>query len=149
MKIPRSQLEKLLKNHKLRNTIVRREILNLFQQIHHAVSQQAIENLLNGSFDRVTIYRTLKSFEDAKLIHRVLNDDNSINYALCRDGCEHQHSETETHTHNHAHFKCEVCELTFCLSETVIPKIELPTAYVAHNLQLLVEGICKNCVKIS
>lgn len=148
MKTPRIQLENLLKNHNLRNTAVRRAVLDLFQHTSHAVSHQDVENLLNGAYDRVTIYRTLKSFEESKLIHRVLNDDDSVNYALCRDTCAHDHAEHEHHSHhhhNHAHFKCSVCSLTFCLEETLIPKIELPAAYTAQSWQLLIEGVCKNC----
>ena len=151
MKTPRYQIENLLKTHQLRNTEIRRAVLNLLQITPHAVSQQDVENLLNGAFDRVTIYRTLKSFEDAKLIHRVLNDDNSVNYAVCRDSCT-EHNEQEqhahAHTHNHAHFKCEVCQFTFCLEQTTIPKIELPENYKAHSLQLLIAGVCKNCVAV-
>ncbi len=154
MKTPRIQLENVLKNHHLRNTAVRRAVLDLFQHTNHAISHQDVENLLNGAYDRVTIYRTLKSFEEVKLIHKVLNDNDSANYALCRDHCSHEHEgdlphkdkEAHTHHHNHAHFKCSVCSLTFCLEETLIPKIELPAAYIAQSWQLLIEGVCKNCV---
>ncbi len=150
MKTPLNKLENLLKTHDLRNTAVRRAILDLFQHSPHAVSHQDVENQLDGAFDRVTIYRTLKSFEEAKLIHKVLNDDHSVKYAICRDTCanlQEENSRVHHHHHNHAHFKCEVCELTFCLAETLIPKIELPDTYTARSLQLLIEGVCKNCAK--
>ncbi len=140
----------LLKKHSLRNTEVRRKVLELFQVTDHAVSHSHIEEQLESQFDRVTLYRTLKSFEENHLIHRILNDSGVVTYALCREQChehDHQHEVAHTahHTHNHIHFKCEVCQLTFCLEQVGIPPIALPPHYSARSYQVLVTGICEKC----
>lgn len=98
-----------------------------------------LEQQLGAQFDRVTIYRTLKSFEESGLIHRVADDSDSIHYALCKEDCdEHQHAD------EHVHFKCASCGHTYCL-DVHIPPVALPKNYRAHQYQVLVTGICEKC----
>ena len=132
----------ILSNHKLRNTTIRREMLSLFLASSHALSHSHIESSLVSSFDRVTLYRTLKTFEEKGLIHRIANDTDTIQYALCKEDChEHDHK----HADNHAHFRCEQCLHTFCLEEVSIPQLPIPKGFEAHEFQLLVVGVCEQC----
>lgn len=132
----------ILSQHELRNTAIRREILSLFLETGHALSHSHIENRLESNFDRVTLYRTLKTFEEKGLIHRIANDTDSIEYALCKEDChEHDHK----HADNHAHFRCEQCQYTFCLEEVSIPTLPIPKGFQAYEFQLLVVGICERC----
>lgn len=143
-------IENLLKKHQLRNTEIRRKILDMFLSSAHAISYSDIEQQLSPEFDRVSVYRTLKMFEEQRLIHRILNDSGGVNYAICRpETChDHEHSQTANphlHTHEHLHFKCEVCKHTFCLEEHNVPKIQLPAGYTLNNCQILVSGTCPKC----
>ena len=132
----------ILSEHKLRNTSIRREMLTLFLESDHALSHSHIESRLVSNFDRVTLYRTLKTFEEKGLIHRIANDTDIIEYALCRGDChEHDHK----HSDNHAHFRCEQCQHTFCLEEVTIPKLPIPQGFKANDFQLLVVGVCALC----
>jgi Fur family ferric uptake transcriptional regulator len=132
----------MLSNHQLRNTAIRREMLALFLASSHALSHSHIESRLVSNFDRVTLYRTLKTFEEKGLIHRIANDRDTIEYALCKDDChEHEHK----HLDNHAHFRCNKCQHTFCLEELSIPKLPIPVGFKASEFQLLVVGICAGC----
>jgi len=132
--------ERLLNRYKLRNTPIRREVLRLFLESNHALTHFHVEQQLQGDFDRVTLYRTLKTFEEKGLLHRVLNDQDSVQYALCRDDCDHH-----KHLDNHVHFQCERCARTFCLDEVPIPTPALPPAYAVSSMQLLVTGVCNEC----
>lgn len=148
--------EEVLKRHNLRNTAARRAVLALFDQSAHALTHAQIEEKIGAEFDRVTLYRTLRSFEELHLVHRILSDSGVWVYALCRD-CHHEKAETQaekaakhehsTHNHNHqhVHFKCDTCQNTYCLEQNEIPKITLPAGYIAKNWQLLATGLCKNC----
>jgi Fur family ferric uptake transcriptional regulator len=137
-----AELLNILKDHKLRNTAIRREILELFLETKHALTHSFIEKRLDNNFDRVTLYRTLKTFEEKGLIHRIASDTEVIEYALCKDDChEHDHK----HLDNHAHFKCESCQRTFCLDEIAVPDIKVPQGFAAKDFQLLVMGICEQC----
>ncbi len=131
--------DKVLKNFRLRSTPSRQEILHLFIQKDYALSHGDIEKEISNALDRVTVYRTLKTFLDKGLIHKVLDDEGSLKYALCKDACT-----STNHHHNHVHFKCTECGQTNCLS-IEIPSVKLPRGYKAREVNLLIQGVCEHC----
>jgi Fur family ferric uptake transcriptional regulator len=130
----------LLRAHSLRITDVRIMILDLFINNSVALSEQNIEQKLNANCDRVTVYRTLKSFVDKGLVHKVLDEGNIVKYALCGNGCSEQN-----HRHEHVHFKCNNCGTTVCLENIPIQKVQLPKGFQQDESNLLVLGTCNNC----
>ncbi len=138
-----SKVLDILNKYQLRNTEVRREILSLFLGVDYALSHHFIEKKLSSEIDRVTLYRTLKTFEEKGLIHRVANDKDIIEYALCKDDC---HVNDHKHNDNHAHFKCDLCNKTYCLEHVGIPDLPIPSGFQANDFQLLVSGICPKCI---
>ena len=129
----------ILKDFKLRSTPKRVAILHAFLKRDYALSHGDVEREVPTNFDRVTVYRTLKTFLDKGLIHKVLDDEGGMKYALCKEACTAAH-----HHHDHVHFKCTKCGQTSCLSVD-IPGIKLPKGYTAKELNLLIQGICENC----
>lgn len=129
----------LLKDFKLRSTPTRQEILLLFLQKDYALSHSDIENEISSSLDRVTVYRTLKTFLDKGLIHKVLDDEGSLKYALCSAACGQA-----GHHHDHVHFKCLTCGQTNCL-QIDVPAVKLPKGYKPKEVNLLIQGICEHC----
>lgn len=125
----------------MRNTQCRADILAVFYDHDFALSHADIEDKVSEQYDRVTVYRTLKTFVDKGLIHRVLDDNGGQKYALCKDDCSE-----ELHRHEHVHFKCVKCGLTTCLDDLAIPAVRLPAGYQAVDVNLLVTGYCKTCV---
>ena len=79
--------ENLLKEHDLRLTPSRLETLKVFIRHDYALSQPDLEKDLGDDFDRVTLYRTLTSFREKGVIHKVLDDAGATKYALCSHGC--------------------------------------------------------------
>lgn len=133
----------LFKQLGLRETPARKEVFNVFNDKGTALSHSDIEVELRDVYDRVTIYRTLTSFLEKDLIHKVLDDTGVTKYALCK---EHNHGDDHhEHNHNHVHFKCAKCGVSECLNEVNIPHLELPTGYKAKEANLLVEGVCVRC----
>lgn len=130
---------KILKDFKLRSTPSRAAILQAFLTHNYALSHGDIEKEVPASFDRVTVYRTLKTFVDQGLIHKVLDDEGGMKYALCKEACS-----TASHHHDHVHFKCIRCGQTNCL-EIEIPGIKLPEGYQANEINLLIQGVCDTC----
>ena len=135
-----NEIKNILKEYELRNTSCREEILDVFLQRNFALSHADIESSVHEDFDRVTVYRTLKTFLDKGLIHKVLDDEGVTKYALCKERCSH----TEHH-HEHVHFKCVECGLTNCLDTVQIPAIALPTGYKLAESSLLMQGVCQDC----
>jgi Fur family ferric uptake transcriptional regulator len=130
---------RLLKNFRLRSTPTRQEILHLFLKKEYALSHSDIESEIADDIDRVTVYRTLKTFFDRGLIHKVLDDGGTLKYALCSDNCS-----VSGHKHEHVHFKCTRCGQTNCL-DVNIPSTKLPKGYQAKEVNVLIQGTCPNC----
>jgi len=131
---------KILKDFKLRSTPSRAAILQAFLTHNYALSHGDVEKEVPALFDRVTVYRTLKTFVDKGLLHKVLDDEGGMKYALCNEACN-----TAKHHHDHVHFKCTRCGQTNCLEEVEIPGIKLPKGYQASEVNLLIQGVCDSC----
>lgn len=130
----------ILKKNRLSVTASREKILNLFLDQTGALAHGDIEKRAGEKFDRVTIYRTLQAFVEKGIIHTIPTADNSILYALCKNDCEEGH-----HHDHHVHFVCKQCHNTFCLDNVVTPDIKLPSGYSAKQIEVVVEGICRQC----
>lgn len=137
----RSEDDHLL-TYGLRNTQPRKRIIKAFLNSQTALSQSELERHFGSEIDRVTIYRTLKSFLEAGVLHRIPDADQTALYALCQtDECQ---PETH-HAHNHLHFKCTNCGETECLHNIRVPQLDIPAGYKIKELTLLAEGICPRC----
>ena len=132
----------LLKQNNLRITGIRQSVLSLFLETDKALSQQDIDQKLPES-DRVTIYRTLKTFEEKGLIHQAVDNTITNKFALCPDECT---EEEHVHDHEHAHFHCNYCGVTYCVDDLEIPAPpkKLGKARVDHAYMVL-EGLCADC----
>ncbi|HMK25133.1 MAG TPA: transcriptional repressor [Chitinophagaceae bacterium] len=135
-----NQVTTVLKRNSLSVTGSRTKILQLFLEQPGALAHGDIEKKAGERFDRVTVYRTLQTFVDKGIIHTIPTADNSIRYALCKDECSEGH-----HHDHHIHFVCDSCHNTYCLDDVVTPEIKLPKGYQASHVEVVVEGVCKNC----
>ena len=135
-----NRVEVLLKRNALSITDSRKKILQLFLEKAGALAHGDIEKMAGEKFDRGTIYRTLQTFVDKGIIHTIPTPDNSIRYALCKDECSDGH-----HHDHHIHFVCSNSNNTYCLDDVVTPEIKLPKGYTARQVEVVVDGICKNC----
>lgn len=129
----------ILKQHHLRNTDCRRDVLGLFSEQDHALSQIDLEDQL-PQYDRVTLYRTLHSFLDAGIIHQIPNDSGAAAYGLCHHTCAPQQ-----HRHDHIHFKCNDCGQIQCLDDRHVPSVDVPLGFEVRSVQMILEGRCSKC----
>jgi Fur family ferric uptake transcriptional regulator len=134
--------EQLLAAKVLRVTRPRIDILTILIEQDVALSQHELETHLGASADRVTVYRTLKTFVQEGLLHTIPDEQYGVRYALCdTHGCE-----TEgPHHHDHVHFKCNTCGDTLCLDDVRLPPMPLPAGYKAEEVTVLAKGTCKDC----
>ena len=135
-----TDIKEILKRSQLSVTASREKILHLFLEQTGALAHGDIEKRAGEKFDRVTVYRTLQTFVEKGIIHTIPTADNSIRYALCKDDCAEGH-----HHDQHIHFVCSNCKNTYCLDDIVTPDIKLPKGYSSSHIEVVVEGICKNC----
>ncbi len=139
----KTAVKNFLKEHALRSTHCRSEILRVFLKRNEALSHADLEKEIDEDIDRVTIYRTLNTFLDKGIIHRVLDYSGSTRYALCND------CSLRDHNHEHVHFKCRICGHTSCLDPVKVPQLELPKGYVIGEVNVLIEGRCNKCNNVN
>jgi len=103
--------QNILRKHNLKVTKVRLQVLKLLVGSSVAMSHTQISASLNDqTVDKVTLYRTLNTFVEKGLAHKVATEDRNWLYAIFDD---HAHHETEA-GHNHAHFICDDCDKIYC-----------------------------------
>lgn len=132
-------LKHILKSHALRVTDCRLDVMQFFLDEKSALSQGDLESKLS-QYDRVTLYRTLNSFLESGILHRIPNETGTATYGLCHDTCSPDH-----HDHNHVHFKCNTCGQIECLDEKVAQSVSVPSGYQVDGINLIVDGICATC----
>jgi len=129
----------VLRRKSLSITDSRKKILSLFLTSRDALAHGDIEKKAGEKFDRVTVYRTLQTFVEKGIVHTIPTADNSVLYALCKDCSEDHHHD------DHVHFVCSNCNATICLDDVVSPDIKLPEGYIPRNVQVVINGVCKDC----
>ena len=133
------EIEKRLAENGVRPTAMRILIYKYLAEREVAIALTDMENAFSKA-DRTTLYRTLKTFEEKRIVHQIDDGTNISKYALCEPGCN-----CEMEQDLHLHFHCENCDETVCLTEHKIPHINLPDGYVAENANLVIKGICDKC----
>lgn len=133
--------EKILKEKNLRVTPFRKEVLQIFVNNDHAISVQDIENKL-GEHDRITLYRTIKSFINKGVIHEIVMPGDIKKMALCDTVCDH---DDGLHEHNHIHFQCKKCDEVYCVEVDKMPNVTLPSFQI-DELEVQARGICNKCL---
>lgn len=129
----------ILKRHKLRITNSRLDVIEYFLSNKKALSLGDLESKFK-SYDRVTLYRTLGSFLESGILHKIPNETGYATYGLCHETCS-----PDDHSHNHIHFKCNSCGEIECLDDKVVPEVELPKGYQVQMVNVIVDGVCLNC----
>lgn len=114
-------------------------VLDHLRKQSSAISLTDLEVGLQQS-DRVTVYRTIKTFEEHGLVHRIENGSGTTKFALCADACG-----TEAHQDLHVHFYCTRCRETICLPKVNIPDVKLPDGFTPAESELIIKGICPGC----
>lgn len=134
--------KKLLKNNGLKVTSNRLAIVEILKSVGYAVSQGELNTMLDKSLDKVTVYRTLKTFQEAGIIHEILDGSAHVKYALCHiSDCNNDKNFHEAHIH----FKCISCDKTYCLNSIQIPDISLPIGFMVDKQFVSFQGKCQRC----
>ncbi len=129
-----------LRSKGFRITSLRTELLGLLQQSDRALTQAEVEEQLTVEADRATVFRALNAFEEAGLVHRVLDGAGVSCFAACAGACSEGH-----HKDAHAHFHCRSCGSVFCLPTVEMPKVKVPRGFRMEHGHLELEGTCKAC----
>lgn len=135
----------LLRNHKIKSTDQRKEILcYIAQQAHiHPTAQQIHDAVVRkyASTSLGNVYHNLSLFEEKKVVRKIVSGDaaSPSRYEIVED-------------HSHLHIVCTECGsiedvYTLRFSEKMKHLIFQETRYQLHEFQSNLSGICLNCIE--
>lgn len=131
--------DKILEQKAVRITPMRQLVLNHFLDKNTVLGLSELEKIFSKS-DRITIYRTLKTFEENGILHSIKGETEEMKYALCDKHCTPVY-----HIDQHPHFQCEQCKRVTCIDGLAIPKMELPKGYLSKETTMMIKGVCPDC----
>ena len=135
----------LLRDHGLRLTKPRLKVLEYFaKNTGKAIATVDLVQLFHNQIDKVTLYRTLHTFEESQLVHRIFDNSGIEKFALCVGICK-DHETEQIHNHAHTHCQCIVCNETSCFMEIEIPQIMTPKGYEVQAANFVISGKCNRC----
>jgi Fur family ferric uptake transcriptional regulator len=133
-----ADIEERLEAKGIKPTAMRKLVLDYLLLQNSAISLTELEKALSP-VDRITVYRTLKTFEEHGLVHSI-EDGTASKYAVCVEDCNKL-----SHQDLHVHFSCNNCNDTYCLPNTLIPILSLPSGFIGEEVSLIVKGLCQKC----
>lgn len=122
----------------IKPTANRLMILRSMWRGDEAVSLSDLEHALH-TIDKSTISRTLNLFLTQGLIHAIDDGSGSLKYGVCTDDCQCIPED------EHTHFFCTGCRRTFCLKQTAVPVVPLPTGFTLTSVNYVLKGLCPEC----
>ena len=132
-------VEDILQTHKLKNTRLRKAVLSLLMQSDKGLSHQDISKTIDVEFDRVTLFRTLHSFEENGILHKIIDPNGTAKYAYTLPN-------QATQEVSHAHFICLKCEEVFCLKDVFpLQDVKVPKGFSKKAIDVQVKGFCQKC----
>ena len=123
----------------LKATPSRLSVMRELERSHQAYAHADLEAIF-GEMDRVTLYRVLNDFEEAGLVHKVVDMEGVTRFALCKHSCPDSH-----HVEEHVHFNCQSCQKMYCLDNVHSPTFKVPEGFKTMGLNIIVYGLCKSC----
>ncbi len=127
----------------LKATPARLKVLEVLQNSQQAFAHNELEATFS-KVDRITLYRVLKDFEEAGIVHKIIDMEGVTRFAVCKHSCP-----DTTHSEDHVHFNCTDCHKMFCLDNVHIPALKLPPGFKSVGINTLVHGLCKDCTAIA
>ncbi|BES60240.1 transcriptional repressor [Dysgonomonas capnocytophagoides] len=80
--------EQILKEHGVKKTVCRKCIIDkLIESDDTALTENEIKDAFLDLFDRVTFYRSLKTLEEAKVIHHIVTEQHYSKICLKQPVC--------------------------------------------------------------
>ena len=127
----------VLKIYSQRTTEKRLAILELLMAETKAFALSEIEHQLAINIDRVTIYRTLNTFEAVGLVVKMVDHQGTSLYMFNHK----KHGTLSTHPH----LRCKECGKITCLPSLPETYLDGLKKYRIDEMYFLMEGVCEDC----
>ncbi len=129
----------VLYTRQLKRTSCREGIIEVMMAAEQALSENEIREQLSGNYDRTTFYRSFKTLEEHKIVHKIVIDNQIVKFAL---------DNSITNKKEHAHFFCNDCHTVTCLDSVPVQDVQLPEGFTEAEKEILIKGTCPDCRNI-
>jgi len=126
----------ILVGHNLKRSSCREGIINVVLEADKALSETEIRERLKGNYDRTTFYRSFKTLEENRILHKIPLDGKLVKYEL---------DNSITKNDGHAHFYCNECHTVKCIDSVPVESHSLPDGYTSDETEVLIKGKCADC----
>ncbi|PWH85026.1 Fur family transcriptional regulator [Brumimicrobium oceani] len=133
-----TKIESELNKREIRPTAMRMIVLRYFLEEKNCTSLTELEEKFDHA-DKSTLFRTLTTFEQKGLIHRIEDGTGFTKFGLCTEDCDCSFD------FQHYHFHCINCNETFCLKSLKPQSLNLPKGFMVQSANLVLKGHCSNC----
>lgn len=133
-----SKIEQDLRKRKIRPTAMRILVLRYLIEESQCTSLVELEQYFDNA-DPSTLFRTLTTFEQNGLIHKIEDGTGVRKYGLCKEDCDCSID------YQHYHFHCTNCSEAFCLENSRPQTIDLPKSFKVKSSNLVLKGLCSLC----
>jgi len=127
----------LLHQCDLKRTSCREGILSVIMEAGEALSEADIRDRLGSTYDRTTFYRSFRTLEEHRLLHRIAVPDQPVKYAV-----DWQLHDAGT---GHAHHFCRSCHSVRCLDSIRLSTEQLPGSFTIEQADVVIKGVCGSC----
>ena len=134
----KKDFDTLLSLHHIKPTANRLLVMQALEAARRPMSLSELEQRI-GSVDKSNVFRALTLFRENHLVHVIEDGGDGVRYELC-----HSHHD-DVDDDLHVHFYCEQCHRTFCLEQTPIPPVSVPSGFIMNSVNYMVKGICPAC----
>lgn len=139
-KVDKSNLSNILREAGFRATPGKIAVLEVLFKADQPLTIAEISKKLKSGLDQTTLYRTVQSFMEAKLVRALNFNDRSVRYESLLDAPHHHHVICK---------KCNYVEdVDICgtdIEELALAKSKSFKAIESHAVELF--GTCNNCLK--
>lgn len=134
-----AEIENILGGKGVKLTSNRILVMRELMKSSHPLALADLEELLNYSLDKASIFRVLDLFTRQDVVHAIEDGSRSVKYELCHSRAEHSVSD------QHVHFFCEKCKELFCLEKVNVPMVTIPEGFTPHSINYMIKGLCPKC----
>lgn len=133
--IIKSEARSLLREHGQRVTGPRIKLLTLMKTEFRAYTIESLQFQLGDGVDKVTLYRTLNTFVNNRMVHRMIDNSGTVHFVL--------HPQCYGVSHRNPYLFCQSCTQLFSMPEIPIDYSQkLRSSGVDF---ILMQGICQKC----
>ena len=144
--IEMTKAKKTLSEYGIRPTEMRLKIYKYLKRKRYAVSLFDIKKSFleksetNKTANKTTFFRVVNLFLEKGIVHQIDDGTGIAKFAISEGN-----TLSEKGKDLHLHFHCIECNRTFCLQDRMTDAC-LPTDYEIKEVNLVLKGICKNCI---